>query len=86
MSGGGGLIVPAFYGHCVSCGRYGVLDENDSTCLMACDLPGPTRRAAPAPAARRPTCDCGAAAADPVSTRRDGGGGHSEWCKVRGLP
>lgn len=31
-----------------------------------------------------PRCDCGAAVADPVSTRRTGGPGHADWCDVHG--
>lgn len=83
-----GGVAPATFGPCSSCGRRGYL-HSDGTCLLQCTAP-PERRAQPTVAtaapARRPTCDCGAAAADPVSTRREGGGGHAEWCMVRGLP
>jgi hypothetical protein len=79
----GPFVGLAPYGRCVSCGRFSYLDENDMTCLTACEVP-PTVRA---PAVAAPaSCDCGAATADPVSTRRDGGGGHSGWCAVGGRP
>jgi hypothetical protein len=74
------------YGRCVSCGAWGKLDENDGTCATACDVVRDPNRNAWIPASRTPSCDCGAAAADPVSTRRDGGGGHSGWCAVGGRP
>lgn len=71
------------FGRCVSCGRWAYLDENDSTCLTACEVPRVPPDAQPA---HRPAlaCDCGAATADPVSTRRDGGPGHSDYCTVSG--
>lgn len=74
------------YGECRVCGQWGYLF--DGACAAGHDARVASPTTPPRAPARvaAPRCDCGAAAADPVSTRRDGGPGHAGYCTVRGQP
>lgn len=80
------------FGQCPLCRHLGYVDAATLACFdhEACvarirdRLAGTAPTVRPPPAA--PSCDCGAATADPVSTRRDGGPGHAGWCSVGGRP
>lgn len=82
------------YAACALCHHYGYVDVGTLVCVddTACVArlrerldPGRAPTVRPPPPAA-PTCDCGAATADPVSTRRSGGPGHAGWCSVGGRP
>jgi len=79
------LVATIGYGPCAVCGGWGyTVGGVHADCALRV---GFATVVAPAPApTTTPTCDCGAATADPVSTRRDGGGGHADYCAVRGRP